>query len=160
MDYQALTPVVAEILAEHPDWTDAQIATAMNVENRVKLRMRFGSYRTLGSVLNSAEYGTLKQVLAVAASTDVRVADMVKMLEQPGDDQGNGGGLDFGDLLTRNEMDNIVAGVPEGPTRDYVASIVAKVKALGEVSCSRAAELGLPTIDPAHVASARSLING
>ena len=62
---------------------------------------RFGSFRTLAELLTPEEYAAVKTALTAAAQGQAVVADMVEMLKLPGDEQGNGGGIDFGSAARR-----------------------------------------------------------
>jgi len=129
--------------------TNEEVATSLNVVDRTQTYTRFCSYRILADVLADAEYATVKGFLAATAQAGVdagssRVADMVAMLDKPCGDDGSTGGLDFGCDGVRAVMDLYASQTGDTAT-------AAKVKALAENVVSRATELGLSRIAPAHV---------
>jgi len=103
--WEAELPVLIERAAkEMPEkqaggldaWIADQI-NAMTVQDSVAV---FGSFRTLAALLTQQEYNALRGTLSAAAATETAaggtlLADMINMLKTPGDQEGNGGGLDF-----------------------------------------------------------------
>jgi hypothetical protein len=148
MDYSILCELVRAILEEHPSWSDDQIAAALNAPTETQTISRFGSFRTLMAILTPEEYAALKGLLTAAASQNILVADAVEMLKLPGDELGNGGGIDFGVPGVRAIIDMLVAnGLP--------SSIRDKIVAYSSQMVSPTQKAGLPEIYAAHVTCAR-----
>lgn len=94
MDWQDELPALAEL-------SDQDAAAAINAMTVQDVRIVFGSFRTFAALLTAMEYNTFRAVLAAAVAAEAQAggylyADMTKMLELPGDEDGNGGGLDLG----------------------------------------------------------------
>ena len=104
MDYDKLKPKVTAVRAEHADWTKTQVAGACNAKTIVEAYDRWVSFRTLAAVLTEAEYTTARTILDGAAQASRRAADMVAMLETPGDESGSGGGINFGCVAVREQI--------------------------------------------------------
>ena len=106
----------------------AEAINAMTVQDRVSV---FGSFRTLAALLNQTEYNTLRAALTAAAAQETTaggslLADMIEMLKTPGDESGNGGGLDltsptFIAMLGQLATAASISDVP-GKVAAYVAS--------------------------------------
>ena len=130
----------------------AQAAAALNGVNRTETYSRFGSFRTLADLLTEEEYNRLAGVLDGLAAQSRMVADMVKMLNLPGDEQGNGGGIDCGSPGVVNMLDNLVAGgaIP--------SEIAQKIKTYAQRQTSRRKMLGLPPVSETDVHNARAEI--
>ncbi len=96
---------------------------------------RFISLRACAAILTDTEYATFRAMLTSAATSSVRVADMVDMLAQPCADSGDSGGLDFGCDGVREMIDSF--GAVEG-----MATAAAALKALAERTVSRQSQLG------------------
>jgi len=126
--------------------TDEQAAASLNETNRTRIVKRFVSWRGVATVLDDTEYAAVKTAVQQLAQSSERVADMLKMLELPCDESGTTGGLDFGCDQVRGMID-VLPGVDD--------AVKAKLRALGEETISRAAELGLPKLRPGHIESAR-----
>lgn len=130
--------------------TPAEIKARGDVADRTRVYTRFASYRTLAAVLDDVEYGTVKAVLAAVAEASQRVADMIAMLAMPGDDWGNGGGVDFGCDSVREMLDQLVAA------GHLSAELATKLKALAERTISRWEELGLSRVREGDVEKAQA----
>ncbi len=131
--------------------TNTEVAASLNTVNRTQTYTRFCSYRMLADALTDAEYAAVKTFLAAAAQAGIdagssRVEDMIAMLDKPCGNDGSTGGLDFGCDGVRAVMDAF--GASGGAATLVMAN---KVKALAEKAVSRATELGLSRIAPAHV---------
>jgi len=124
--------------------SDEEILTSLNTPNRTKIISKFGSFRTLANILDDIEYTTVKTVLTTVATSSEKMADMLKMLILPGDENGAGGGIDIGTAQVRGMVDMLFS--PE---------IAGKIKAYAEVPQSRAEELNIPEVGVGHIASAR-----
>ena len=104
MDYQILTPAVQAVLTAHPDWTDQQVADALNAETvQPPYVPVFGNWRTLATICTADEYNALRTVVVGVAQQEAAanprgylINDMAAMLAVPGDAAGTGGGLDLG----------------------------------------------------------------
>jgi hypothetical protein len=75
--------------------------------------------------LNDSEYSLLKTVVSAMATQSIRIDDANKMLALPGDEKGNGGGLDFGSQAVREVLDYWHAtwpGIPFTEQRGQVES--------------------------------------
>lgn len=103
--------------------SDADAAATINAMEVTEVVSHFGSYRTLAAILTQEEYATLKTTLAGAVESSPMVADMVAMLGLPGDSEGNGGGIDFGNATVRAMVDQLAT-----------AEVAAKIKAIAEVT--------------------------
>lgn len=145
MDYVLLRPLVAAVDAAAPGLSEQDAADRLNTPSITEVLSRFGSFRTLAAVLSPEEYAVLRAVLDAAAAQNVLVSDMVRMLELPGDDAGNGGGVDFGSPAVRAMLPAL--GVP--------AEIAAKVVAIAERLVSPAEAAGLGSVLDTDVAIAR-----
>ena len=97
-------PELIALIKANPAWaslSDSDCAAAVvTVAAPAPTQMVFGSFRTLSAIITQAEYNTLRAALNAAATAETNAggtfyADMVALLKLPGDQQGNGGGLDF-----------------------------------------------------------------
>lgn len=127
--------------------SDEEILSALNSKNRTKIISKFGSFRTLANILDDASYTEVKGILTAASAMSEKIADMLKMLNLPGDEQGNGGGIDLGSASARAAVDLL-----------FSPTIAATIKAYAEVNQSRLEELGLSQIELAHISCAKSMI--
>lgn len=96
---------------------------------------RFISLRGVASTLSDVEYATFKGFLTSVSELGVRYSDMVSMLSQPCNDDGDTGGLDFGCTDVRTLIDSF--GALEG-----MADAATNLKALAEHDITRMAQLG------------------
>jgi hypothetical protein len=152
MNYDILTAEIKK--AEYQNLTDREIVDKLNAQTVTKVVPRFGSFRTLANILTENEYNTFRTVLATNEST--LILDMVKMLELPGDESGNSGGIDFGSESVRSKLDELVAASSED-IKEVLAAAAIKIKAIAEIKVSPAALLGLLNVELGHVQSARAL---
>ena len=129
---------------------NAQAAAALQAVNQTETYTRFGSFRTLANLLGEAEYNTLTAVLDGLAAQSRLVADMVKMLELPGDEQGNGGGIDFGSPALVAMLDRLVAA------GTLPTTIAAPIQGYAQRATSRAAMIGLSAVTENDVHNARA----
>src|SRR5574343_993260 len=130
MNYPALKTLDAQHTAA---MTPAEAAVALNaMTTPAPMKLVFGSFRTIGALLTATEYNTLRAVLKAAVTQEASAggslyADMEQMLLLPGDEDGNGGGLDLGNaafvasLAALCSQSEALAGVPE-KVGAYVAS--------------------------------------
>lgn len=122
--------------------SDQDAAASLNAPNRAAIRETFVSHRTLLARLDPAVAAGILDALEAAAASIPTVKWV--MFSIKGET-----GIDLGHDNTRAQVDALVAGsvlsTEEG----------AALKALAERTVSRAAELGLPPVDPFHVQSAR-----
>jgi len=138
---------IPAIVAAHPDWTDQQIADAINAMTVQDAVAVFGSFRTLAALLTAEEFNTLAAALDSAAASSRYVAEMVKMLSIPGNEAGDGGGLDFTNAGFTAMLNQLcaAANLPEVPGKiaAHVAGLqpVARQKypwtAAGEMATAR-----------------------
>ena len=127
---------------------DQAAADALNaLPATTRVVSRFGSFRTAANLLTAEQYAAFKTALASVASTPV-VADMIEFLKLPGDEVGNGGGIDFGATGVRAMLDALVAGGME-------SSIATALKSYAEESVSFAGSLFVETITAGMDAEAR-----
>ena len=108
MDYNTLVARLQQ--ADCTSKSDAEAAEFLNAKNIVETYSRFGSFRTLAGLLTADEYAALKTALTAAAQGQPVVADMIEMLKLPGDEQGNGGGVDFGSPRVADTLAQLVQG--------------------------------------------------
>ena len=99
-------PELIALIKANPAWaslSDADCATAVvAVPVPAPTQMVFGSFRTLAAILPQQDYNVLRGALTAAATAEAAaggsyINDAIAMLRLPGDQQGNGGGLNFGD---------------------------------------------------------------
>jgi len=126
-----------------------EAAAAVNAETRIEVCSRFGSFRTLASLLTQDEYAAVRMALDAAAQQSPMVADMLDFLKLPGDEQGNGGGIDLGNAAVRAMLDQLCT-----------LEVAAKIKTHAERTTSRATLLGLPTVYENDVTNARAPSSG
>ena len=147
MDYSTLVARLQQ--ADCTSKSDAEAAEFLGAKNVVETYSRFGSFRTLAELLTAAEYAALKMALTAAAQGQPVVADMVEMLKLPGDEQGNGGGIDFGSPRVAEMLGQLVQSGLD-------ADIAAKVTGYAQRQVSIADQLGLGSVTDGDVAFARS----
>jgi hypothetical protein len=80
--------------------SDEDAANTINAKTNEASGYVFGSFRTFAALLTSLEYNTLRAVLDGAAATEkaaggTLITDMIVMLSTPGNEHGDGGGIDF-----------------------------------------------------------------
>jgi hypothetical protein len=150
MDYRILVTRLQQ--ADCASKSDSEAAEYLNAQNIVETYRRFGSFRTLADLLTAAEYATLRTALTAAAAGQPVVADMIAMLELPGDEQGNGGGIDFGSARVAETLAQLVESGLD-------TTIAAKVTAHAQRRISIAEQLGLGSVTDGDVAYARSHIS-
>ncbi|MCE5268725.1 MAG: hypothetical protein LLG00_12655 [Planctomycetaceae bacterium] len=126
--------------------TDAEAAAELNALDKTSIHSRFGSYRTLATLLTESEYNVLVSVLDANAAGSRLVADMVRMLTLPGDDRGNGGGIDLGANAVRAWIDALrpaIASALGGENAATAADVLCnKLKSYAESPTSTAELLG------------------
>lgn len=146
MDYATLTAELANdpLNRGYAAMTDAEAADALNAKDRTRVVMRFGSFRTLASLLTSEEYATVRTTLDTAAQSSVMIADAIAYLKLPGSEDGSGGGINFGDPVVRGMVDSL-----------FSTPIAAKIKGYAEEAISRAEELGCPDVTDHYVSRCR-----
>jgi len=112
-DMDALAAKLAE--PEFAELTDSEATVLLNSESETRIVSRFGSFRTIAALVSETEYNTLRAVLDKAAAASRLIADMIRMLELPGDETGNGGGIDLGSAEVRARIEALctAAGIPE-----------------------------------------------
>jgi hypothetical protein len=135
--------------------SDAQVVQTMLEPAGVEVVSYFAGFRTLAAILTPTEYDYLRSLLDAMAVQSRMVADMVRMLEMPGDERGVGGGIDFGHPAVRQFVQNL----PENEI--LTASVKARILAIAERPIPRWRRIGLDT-PPAegNIASARKMIGG
>ena len=132
--------------------TNEQILEAMLADADTIVVSYFAGFRTLAAILTQEEYDTLRTYLNVLAGQSYLVADMVKMLEMPGDERGVGGGIDFGHPAVRQFILSI-EGVPV-----ITQETKAKILAIAERPIKRWQKIGLSTPpELGNIESARQL---
>lgn len=141
-DWEAELPALAEL-------TDQEAADAINAMATTETYMRFGSFRTLASILTAEEYATVRTTLDTAAASNVMLADMVAMLKMPGDEGGNGGGIDFGNATVRTMLDSLCD-----------ASVAAKIKAHAERTTAKYQPITADAVGMARGTRARVQVEG
>lgn len=114
--------LVGELSKEqYSNLSDQEAADALNALTETETYSRFASFRTLAALLTEEEYGAVRAAVDAAKAQSVLVADMLSFLELPGDEAGNGGGIDVGSAGVRAALD---AMLPE--------MIATKIKAYAE----------------------------
>jgi hypothetical protein len=149
MDYNSLITRLQQ--ADCTSKTNAEAAEFLNVKNITENYSRFGSFRTLAELLTPEEYAALKAALTAAAQGQPVMADMVEMLKLPGDELGNGGGIDFGSTRVAEALAQLVQG-------GLAAAIAAKLTGYAQRQVSIADQLGLGSVSDGDVAFAREHI--
>ena len=149
MDYRTLIDRLQQ--ADCSAKTDAEAVEFLNAKNIAETYSRFGSFRTLAELLTPEEYSALKAALTAAALGQAVVADMVEMLKLPGDEQGNGGGIDFGSSRVGEALAPLVQGGLD-------AAIAAKLTGYAQRQISIADQLKLGNVTVGDVAFAREHI--
>lgn len=147
MDYNTLTTRLQQ--ADCTSKSDAEAAAFLNAKNIVETYSRFGSFRTLAELLTAVEYAALKTALIAAAQGQPVVGDMMEMLKLPGDERGNGGGIDFGSVRVAETLTQLVQGGLD-------AAIAAKLTGYAQRQISIAEQLGLGQVTDGDVAFARA----
>jgi hypothetical protein len=133
--------------------SDEQVAQKMLEPAGVEVVSYFAGFRTLAAILTQAEYDYLRSMLDVMATQSRMVADMVRMLEMPGDERGVGGGVDFGHPAVRQ----FVQSLPENEI--LTPSVKARILAIAERPIPRWRKIGLDTPpEPGNIASARAMM--
>jgi hypothetical protein len=147
MDYSTLVTRLQQ--ADCTSKTDAEAAEFLGAKNVVESYCRFGSFRTLAGLLTPEEYAAVKTALTAAAQGQPVVADMVEMLKLPGDEHGNGGGIDFGSARVAETLAQLVQGGLD-------AAIAANLTGYAQRQVSIADQLGLGSVTDGDVAFARA----
>jgi hypothetical protein len=127
--------------------SNAEAVAELDAFDKTEVVSRFGSFRTLAALLTQEEYAAVKTAIEQAASQSPMVADMVDFLKLPGDEQGNGGGIDLGNSSVRAMLDQLCT-----------IEVATKLKSHAERTVSTAAMLGLPTVYENDVHNARAEI--
>jgi hypothetical protein len=146
MDYNTLIVRVQQ--ADCLGKTDAEAAAFLNAKNITESYSRFGSFRTLAELLTPEEYAAVKTSLTAAAQSQPLVADMVEMLKLPGDEQGNGGGIDFASARVAAVLAQLVQGGLD-------SSIAARLLGYAQRQVSIADQLKLGSVTEGDVAFVR-----
>jgi hypothetical protein len=102
--------------------SDEEAAAAIIAMTVAESYSRFGSFRTLAGLLTAAEYGALRAGLTAAAGLDPRIPDMIDMLELPGDEGGNGGGIDFSVADVQGLLATVLPGDDWAAARAKIAA--------------------------------------
>lgn len=157
MNYAALKAEISK--PQYATMSDVEIVDSLNSATITIPCARFTNYRTIASILDDTEYGTLKAVIAALAQQSPRVDDMNKMLALPGDESGNGGGIDFGNVGVRDMLDYLptIPGLSE-EVAGVLTKVVPRLKAIAETKTSWAALNGCAPLFEGNVTSARVLI--
>jgi hypothetical protein len=134
--------------------TAAAIAASLNAPTRTTAVPNFCSLRTLAGVLTPDEYAAVKAAVTNAAQGSAVVADMSAFLQIPGDQSGNGGGLDFSNPAVQAMIGQLC---PSNSSNALLVSANAKLAALAQTkSCSRAQQLGYNVATAVMVAMAQN----
>jgi hypothetical protein len=147
MDYRTLVARLQQ--ADCSAKTDAEAAEFLGTKNITETYNRFGSFRTLAELLTPEEYAAVKAALTAAAQAQAIVADMVEMLKLPGDERGNGGGIDFGST-------RVAAALAQLVQSGLAPAIAAKLTGYAQRQVSIADQLGLGDVTDGDVAFARA----
>ena len=147
MDYQTLITRLQQ--TDCTAKTDTDAADFLGAKNITETYSRFGSFRTLAELLTPEEYAAVKAALTAAAQGQAVVADMIEMLKLPGDELGNGGGIDFGSERVVTVLAQLVQGGLD-------AAIAAKLTGYAQRQISIADQLGLGNVTDGDVAFARA----
>ena len=103
----------------------------------------------MAELLTPEEYAAVKAALTTAAQGQAIVADMIEMLKLPGDEQGNGGGIDFASPRVAATLAQLVQGGLD-------AAIAAIMTGYAQRQTSIAEQLGLGQVSESDVAFARA----
>jgi hypothetical protein len=122
--------------------------------------MKFGSFRSMASYLTEAEYNVIKKVITAFATQSELMADMKKMLETPGGEDGEGGGLDHGDASFRarvTALPDAAKGAGIINDEEYALANSAKDKILGFAVklISKAESLGITDVAIGNIICAK-----
>lgn len=135
--------------------SDAEAAAEINAVNKTQTYSRFGSFRTLASLLTPVEYNALRNILTAASAQEVYVADMVEMLKLPGDEHGNGGGIDFGSPAVISGVEYLRSSIVSVLGEEAATTMINKLIAYAQRITSTGSILGLPVIFESDVYTAR-----
>ena len=150
MDYAKLKAKVAEVLAEHPDWTDEQVCDSLNAATVTETYSRFVTFRTLLSELPTEQAMAIILKIRGAAAADANgvLAVILPSLE----DTAEGCGIDMANANARGFIDGLVAA------EVLTAEEGAAVKGMAEKEIGYPLSIGRSDnrLDPTHVAKART----
>jgi hypothetical protein len=118
--------------------------------------------RDMLSMLTWNEFSTVLTAYQTLASGDTLTAYIVDVLKQPGNKQGDGGGLNFGDSTIRSyftAFPTYVSGlkVITQAQVPLVSGAITKILNSAYQTTTRAAELGLGSLELGNISSARTL---
>ena len=134
----------------YAEMTDEAAAAKLNAVDVTVPYSRRVTIRDMLADLGATETAETLKALHAADDPNGLLSLAIEMLGEYGD----GGGLDIGHPNTRATIDQLeAAGV-------LTADQAAAIKGLAEHAISRAEQLDLPPLDPAHIGSARKLMNG
>ncbi len=134
--------------SQYSAMTDSQATAALNALSPQPCS-RFGSFRTLANLLTADEYNALRPALTAAAAGSPLLTDMLTMLALPGDEQGSGGGLDFGNAAVQAMVGQLCQGNPA------LAAVPGKLAAYATTETSWAQQNGFGYVNVMQVARAR-----
>ncbi|MGA2619845.1 MAG: hypothetical protein ABSF26_19705 [Thermoguttaceae bacterium] len=133
---------------QYSTMTDAQAMAVLNAPSAQPCSC-FGSFRTLANLLTAAEYNALRAALNAAASASALLTDMIAMLALPGDEAGNGGGLDFGSAVLQSMVNQLCQG------STALTAVPGKIAAYATLQTSWARQNGFGLVNVWQVAQAR-----
>jgi hypothetical protein len=145
MDYPKLVTILEQ--PTYAGLSDNGALAAVNAKTVAQTYSRFGSLRTLAALLTPEEYAAVKATIEAAATQNVMVSDMLTFLKLPGDEAGNGGGIDLGNASVRAMLDSLCA-----------LEVAAKIKSYAETLISLAEFEELDEVGLGHIQSARQMI--
>jgi len=151
VDYTKLKTKVAEVLADHPDWTDQQVCDELNAATVTETYSRFVTYRTLLSELPIEQAMSIIGKIKTAAASD---PDGVLGVVAPSlADTAEGCGIDMANANARTFVDGLVAGGV------LTAEEGAAVKGMAEKTVGYPLSIGRSDnrLDPTHIAKARAM---
>lgn len=147
MDYAKLKPKVVEVLAEHPDWTDQQVADSLNAATVVQTYSRFVTFRTLLSELPVEQ--AMAIILKIRAAANADPDGVLAVIRPSLEDTAEGCGIDMANINARSFVDALM--VAEVLTAEEGAA----VKGMAERTVSWAQSENLGVLYPGHIQNAR-----
>jgi hypothetical protein len=145
MNYDKLKPKATELLAANPDWTDQQVADALNAATATVTRSRFVTYRTLLSELPIAQAMSIIGKIKAAPDPMGVLAVIRPTLENTAE----GTGIDMANANARAFVDGLVTA------KVLSAEEAAAIKGLAETQVSWASQNGFGQIRAAHIRNVR-----
>lgn len=152
MDYAVLTSEIQNdpLARGYAGMTDAERLASLRAVNRTKLTSPYmiTDRGVINAFANPVDGETCMQGIEAASQSNPLVARAIKWM-QPAN-----GGLDIGDVKTHAIID-VLSGAGA-----ITAEAATTLKAIAQVVCSRAEELGIADVELGHLESARTMLGG